>query len=297
MKVRPKHAFLSQFTSLFRFVTPLRRDHTCRYCQVSRQSQDKTAFDMTSEIADRGVDFMFKSPSRSIKVEFQGGQSLLNFEVLRYFVETLEARNSTERRDVEFVIATNLAPLTDDHLRFCLDHRVQISTSLDGPKELHNSNRPRPSGDSYELTIEGIQRARKALGDDQVSALMTTTAASLSMPTEIVDEYVRHGFRSIFLRSISPYGFAVKTGQADAYQMREWLEFYRAALTHIIDLNLRGGVFREEYATLILPKMLTPYATGYVDLQSPAGVGTRGLPLQHHRGISPPHQTQKLPQK
>jgi hypothetical protein len=114
---------------------------------------------------------------------------------------------------------------------------------------------------------------------------MTTTAASLSMPTEIVDEYVREGFSSIFLRSISPYGFAVKTGQADAYQIRDWLEFYRTALTHIIALNLRGIPFREEYATLVLRKMLTPYATGYVDLQSPAGIGISAIAFNYDGAI------------
>ena len=35
--------------------------------------------------------------------------------------------------------------------------------------------------------------------------------------------------------------------------------------------------FREEYASIILRKILTPYTTGYVDLQSPAGIGISAL--------------------
>lgn len=48
-------------------------------------------------------------------------------------------------------------------------------------------------------------------------------------------------------------------------------------IAHIIELNLRGVPFREEYSSLILRKMLTPYPTAYVNLQSPAGIGIAGL--------------------
>jgi uncharacterized protein len=38
-------------------------------------------------------------------------------------------------------------------------------------------------------------------------------------------------------------------------------------------MNRAGTFFTESYARLLLCKMLTPYPTGYVDLQSPAGAG------------------------
>lgn len=277
VKYRTKQSLLANFTSLFMYVVTLRCDHSCPYCQVSRQSVDRHAYDMKPEVADEAIDFMFRSPSRSIKVEFQGGEPLLNFPLISRVVEHVESRNESEGRDLQFVIATNLAPLTDEMLAFCREHEILISTSLDGPRALHNLNRPRPGGDSHQLAEQGIRRVREALGHDRVSALMTTTAASLSAPAEIVDEYVRQGFSCIFLRPLSPYGFAVKTGLVRKYTVEEWLEFYRAALAHIIGLNLRGIPFREEYSSLILRKMLTPYPTGYVDLQSPAGIGIAGL--------------------
>ncbi|WP_165253220.1 His-Xaa-Ser system radical SAM maturase HxsB [Paludisphaera soli] len=277
VKYRTKQSLLAEFTSLFMFVVSLRCDHSCPYCQVSRQSLDRHAYDMKPDVADRAVDFMFRSPSRALKVEFQGGESLLNFPLIRRIVERVESRNLAEGRDVQFVIATNLAPLTDEMLDYCRVHEIVISTSLDGPRELHNQNRPRPGGDSHKLAVRGIRRVREALGHDSVAALMTTTAASLAQPREIVDEYVRQGFSCVFLRPLSPYGFAVKTGLARKYAADEWLEFYRAALGYIIELNLAGTPFREEYSSLILRKMLTPFPTGYVDLQSPAGLGIAGL--------------------
>jgi len=42
------------------------------------------------------------------------------------------------------VIATNLALLDDEILEFCAEQDVHLSTSLDGPQNLHNGNRRRP---------------------------------------------------------------------------------------------------------------------------------------------------------
>lgn len=273
VKYRTKQSHLANFTGLHIFVVTLRCDHSCPYCQVSRQSEDKTAYDMSQETADRGIDVLFKSPSPNLKVEFQGGESLLNFELIKYIVGKVESRNQTVGKDIQFVIATNLSLLTDEILDFCLEHRILISTSLDGPEELHNRNRPKRGNDSYARVISGIQKVRSHLGPNSVSALMTTTKESLHHPREIIDEYFRQGFRSIFLRSISPYGFALKTAPSTGYLMSEWLKFYQQGLDYILEINRAGTLFIEEYAAIILRKMLTPYPTGYVDLQSPAGIG------------------------
>src|SRR6185503_9549241 len=103
-KHRKKKSFLEGFTSLHLFVVTLRCDHTCQYCQVSRVTEDRTRYDMSLRTAERAVDLMFRSPSAHLKVEFQGGESLLNFEVIRHVVSAVERRNESERRDIEFVI-------------------------------------------------------------------------------------------------------------------------------------------------------------------------------------------------
>ena len=87
------------------------------------------------------------------------------------------------------------------------------------------------------------------------------------------------------LRDLRSPDFAVKTGLVARYDVDDWLAFYRSALAYIIDLNRRGAVFREEYSSLILRKMLTPYPTSYVDLQSPAGIGIAGLVFNYDGDI------------
>lgn len=273
LKVRTKLQRLPEFTSLHMFVVTLRCEHSCPYCQVSRQSDDKLSFDMSEDTADRALALAFRSPSAAIKIEFQGGEPLLNFPMIQYIVRKGEALNQAARKDLQFVIATNLALISDEILDFCRDHKVQISTSLDGPADLHNKNRPRAGRDSYERAIAGIHKARAAIGREQVNALMTTTADSLTRVRDIIDEYIAQGFHGIFLRTLSPYGFAIKTKTYAAYGPERWLEFYKEGLTYILELNKRGFPFVEHYTATILTKMLSPFETGYVDLMSPAGIG------------------------
>ena len=294
LKERTRFSRLPNFTSLHIFVVTLRCDYSCPYCQVSRQTEDRDKYDMTESIAIKCLDFVFRSPSPSIKIEFQGGEPLLNFELIKFIVIRAEERNSTEARDLEFVITTNLSFLSDEILDFCLEHAIFISTSLDGPEDIHNRNRPRPGKNGYELTVAAIGRAQRVLGKQRVSALMTTTESSLDRVTDIVDEYVSHGFNGIFLRPLSPYGFAIKTRQYDRYTTKKWLAFYRKGLDYIVDLNRRGTPIREFYASLLLRKLLTPHVPGYVDLQSPAGVGIAALVYNYDGDVYPSDEARML---
>lgn len=273
IKLRTRYSRLSEFTGLHMFVVTLRCEHSCPYCQVSRQSEDKLKYDMTPEIAAGAIDLALRSPAQNIKLEFQGGEPLLNFDLIKFVVYEAKRRNQQHGKNLAFVIATNLALVSRDILKFCGEHSVHISTSLDGPKDLHNANRPRPGGNSYEKTIEGIRLVREMLGRDQVSALMTTTEASLSRVKEIIDEYLALGFNGIFLRPLSPYGFAIKTKSYRAYNTERWLDFYKEGLEYIIGLNREGIPFVEYYASTVLKKMLSSDDPGYVDLMSPSGIG------------------------
>lgn len=270
-KIRSRRSFLAGFTTLHIVVATLRCEHSCPYCQVSRVTQDKVRYDMSIDTAGRAVDWIFRSPAQHLKIEFQGGEPTLNWPVIEFVVGAASRRAASEERRVEFVIATNLSHISDTMLSLCREHRIHLSTSLDGPADLHNANRPRPGADSYQRFRTNLDRARATLGHDQVSALMTTTTAALLRPRDIVDEYVRLGFDSIFLRAISPYGFALRMKQNRTDTAKRFVAFYRQGLEYIIELNRQGIRIAESYAQILLRKMLTPFPTGYVDLQSPAG--------------------------
>ncbi len=277
-KYRTKKHFLTEFTALHMVVISLRCNSNCSYCQVSKKDLSDVSFDMSKKTAKKVVERIFESPSPNIKIEFQGGEPLLNFEIIKYIIDKAECTNIFKKKNLEFVICTNLTSIDNKILKWLKGHNVYISTSIDGPKELHNLNRPlHDIENSYDLVTEKIKLCREYLGRDSVSALMTTTSHTLKHFNEIIDKYIELGFESIFLRSLNPYGFAKRDKHILAYPMDEFIEYYKKGLDYIIDINIQGNFFAEGYATILLTRILTPFSTGFVDLQSPAGIAIAGV--------------------
>ena len=192
------------------------------------------------------------------------------------------------------MLASTLHDLSEEQLAFLKDHQFQLSTSLDGPEWLHNANRPRHERDSYKRTVEGIDRGRRALGDDAVSALTTLTSRSLQVPTEIIDAYRGLGFHSISLRPLSPYGFARRTAVRNGYGIKDFLRFYEVALDHILAVNRQGYVMEETYGSLLLSQLLTPFSHGYVDLRSPTGAGLGTVVYDYDGQVYPSDEARML---
>jgi His-Xaa-Ser system radical SAM maturase HxsB len=280
---RTKKGFMESGPKLHIFVPTLRCNQGCGYCQASRADSHASGFDMSEANALRAIDLMLASPAPAVTMEFQGGEALLAFDVVRWMTETATARAKARNKSIQFVICTNLTLLTDDHIEFFRHHSVAVSTSLDGPAAIHDRNRPMSGAGSHETVVRNIRRCQEALGVGSVSALMTTSVHSLPHARAIIDEYVSHGLKSVFLRELNPYGFAAKSAKAIGYDLDEFLIFYRDALQYILDLNRRGVPFAEGYATTLLQKILTPFGVGFVDLQSPTGEGF-GTVLYNHDG-------------
>jgi uncharacterized protein len=285
-KYRTKKSFLDGFVKLHIFVTSLRCNQSCPYCQVSRQVEGANAntFDMGPEVLARSVRLMLASPAPCVTMEFQGGEPLVNFDIVKEAVHLSRSLNDGIEKKIDYVICTNLALLKDEHLDFCKINNILISTSLDGPAYLHDKNRPMNKGaPSHEIVTRNIRRAQEALGKHAVSALMTTTRESLRYPKEIVSEYLRMDLGSIFVRDLNPFGFAVKTAPVIGYSIDEFIDFYKKVLAEVLEVNRGGTTFSEAYASMILTKILTPWPVGFVDLQSPTGAGL-GVVLYNYDG-------------
>lgn len=275
-RIAAKRETVAVGPALHIIVPTLQCAHSCRYCQVSRALDDQCHV-MSAANLDAACDCIFEGSAPSLTVEFQGGDPLLRFDLVRRAIERIAATNQREQRRIRFVVASTLHQLTEDMCAFFAEHKVMLSTSLDGPAALHNKNRPLPTRDAYERTIRGIELARRLVGPESVSALMTTTKESLTQPEAIVDEYVKLGLRDVFLRPLSAYGFAKRNQAHLGYTLNDFTEFYRRGLERVIYWNRQGVEIREVYATIILNKLLSTFDAGYVDLQSPTGSGSSVL--------------------
>lgn len=270
--------YLGYGPNLHVMVVTLRCNETCVYCHASRADMDQVQTDMTPEIAEKSVDLALQSTSPGITIEFQGGEPLVNFPVVKHIIEYATARNRAYGKQLEFTMVSNLALMDEEKLAYLVDHKVQMCTSIDGPEHLHTKQRVLVGGNSHAMAVKWIERINKAyidLGLDptlyHVEALLTTTREALKYPREIVDTYYDLGCRAIFLRPIDPFGFAGKTAKVVEYDRAAYRDFYRTAVEHILDKNRRGEQVLERYAAIFLQKILTDDDPNFLDIRSPGG--------------------------
>lgn len=292
-RVAAKRETTTAGPALHILVPTLQCEHSCRYCQVSRSLSDSSHV-MLEQDLDAACDTILESSAPSLTVEFQGGDPLTRFDMVRRAVERLERGTVTASRPIRYVVASTLHQLDEAMCSFFKEHGVFLSTSIDGPASLHNKNRPIPGRDAYERTVAGIALARARLGADAVSAIMTTTRESLAHPEAIVDEYVRLGLKDVFLRPLSSYGFAKRNQTWMAYPLRSFFDFYARGLERVLYWNRQGVELREVYASIVLNKLLSTFDGGYVDLQSPTGAGRSVLVYNYDGFVYPSDEARML---
>ena len=283
-RIAHKKRFLNYGPNLHIAVVTLRCNETCVYCHASRANMDAVHTDMTPEIGEKVVDLMLQSTSPGVTLEFQGGEPLVNFPVMKHMIEYAIARNRAYGKDLEFTMVSNLAMMDEEKLAYLIDRKVQICTSIDGPEHVHTKQRVLVGGNSHREAVKWIERINKAyidIGLDptlyHVEALLTTTREALKLPREIVDTYLSLGCRAIFLRPIDPFGFAEKTARMVEYDRAAYHEFYRTAVEHILDLNRKGEQVLERYASIFLTKILADEEPNFLDIRSPSGSGIGAL--------------------
>jgi len=278
--------------SLHMIVVTLRCNQKCHYCHASVVDPSRTDMDMSVETAKRTVDFIFSTPNPSLCIEFQGGEPLVNWPVVQFIVEYAHKRASWEKRRLLLSLVSNFTLLNDERADYLLKRHVSLCTSLDGPAQVHDKNRPLlGGGPSHEKVVAALKRIQdrcRGAGEKTYylpSALMTTTRFSLPYGKEIVDQYVELGMGQIFLRALAPIGFAKRVWGEIGYSSKEFVEFYEKTLDYILDLNHQGTEIVERLTLVLLTKILKQQDPGYMDLRSPSGAGLSAVAYNYNGDV------------
>ena len=288
--LRNRNSFLFLGTSLHIIVVTLRCNMNCIYCHASSKPAKAKEFDMDEETAKNTVDFIFQSPSNKITIEFQGGEPLLNWNVVKYIIEYAQEKNRTSCKDMLITIVTNLSNMDEVKMNYLIDKGVSICTSLDGPKGLHDYNRKFIGGSNYEQVIKWIKQfqeeyKRRGIYDRKINALVTLTKKSLGYPKEIVDEYIKLGLDSIHLRFLNNLGVARKLWGEINYSVEEYLDFWKKAVDYIEELNKQGNKIDERMISIMTKKIANEFDPNYLDLRSPCGATIGQLAYNYNGDI------------
>lgn len=137
----------------------------CIYCSYSGKFPYKRAHNntrMSFNIAKRAIDFFLthSKESEGKFISFYGGEPLLNFALIRKCIAYMNEKSDEK---IYFGITTNGTLLNEEMIKFLLQtNKVQITISLDGPKEIHDRYRKFPSGEgTYDFIINNIKKIKQ----------------------------------------------------------------------------------------------------------------------------------------
>jgi len=270
-----RNHFLFNGTSLHIVVVTLRCNMNCIYCHASSKYGEDSKFDMSLDIAKKTVDFIFQSPSEILTIEFQGGEPLLNWDVVKFIINYANQKNSIMKKKLNISIVTNFSLMDEEKMNFLIDNSIGVCTSLDGPKELHDYNRKFLNGSNYESVIYWIKIFNSEYNDkglkSKVNSLVTLTKKSLKFYKEIIDEYIALGIETIHLRFLNNLGNASKIWEEISYSADEYLDFWKKSIIYINELKSKGIKIDERIYTLFYNKILLEFDPGYLDIRSPCG--------------------------
>ena len=270
---RQIHSHLYTDTSLHIAVVTTRCNLKCNYCQTKVEQPQ----DMDFAVAARILKYIFDVRNQQINLEFQGGEPLLNWKMVKFMIENAR-RINTAGKDLVLSLVTNGTYLDQEKIDFLLDNNVSICISLDGPAAIHNKNRVLNNNQAtYDKVITAIKRLKKAYQKRKINKsldlLLTVTRYSLPFAEKIIDEYVKLGAERIALRPINKIGLADKQWGVLGYSAQEFNNFWAGAMEYILKLNKKGVKLQERMASVMLQKILKKANPGYVDLMSPCGAG------------------------
>ena len=197
---------------------------------------------MTPETARAAVDFLLESAKgrEAVHVTFFGGETLMNFKLLRDVVAYADAQAAQSGRRVTYSLTTNATLLTDPIIDFLAEHAVGVTVSIDGPEELQDARRVYKSGKgSYAVIVPRL----KALIERHKTRAITARVTLSAGVTDVVRIYhhLKHeiGFHEI--------GFAPVTTTDDGHDfglngdgMAAVLAGFNALADEWLEYALRG---------------------------------------------------------
>jgi len=280
---------VAEGTSLHIVVTTLRCNQKCVYCQASSVNPDLKEYDMSLDTAKKTVEFIFQTPANNITIEFQGGEPTMNFEVIKYINEYAKELNKSYNKWIEFLLVTNLNNMDEDKMNYLIGAGINICTSFDGHKSLHDKNRPKINKESsFDSAIYWVRKFNSEYEKRNIASkvygLITITKESLKHHKKIIDEYVGAGFNEINIREMTSLGCATKQWENIGYSPEEFIEFWKNSMDYIFELNKKGVNIKERMICIMLRKM-KGFEENFMDLRSPCGAVIGQMVYNHDGNI------------
>ena len=203
----------------------------CTYCYVPNRSDRSIISPLVLEDILAKV-FRSTRVVNGFRLVWHNGEPLsLGIDFYKQAFSLIDKHNQANK---EFLncIQTNATLVNQAWADFFIANKVSPSVSIDGPRQVHNSNRKTRSGSgTFDAVMKGVAILRK--NNIGLVGLCVVTAEALSHGRDIVKFFIDEGFSSLGLIIEEPWG-----GNADT------------SFTRILPAD-RGNVLEGRFRTFI----------------------------------------------
>jgi uncharacterized protein len=160
----------------------------CTYCyeygedKIVDTAHGKQSKFMSDATARESVDFLLRESGLVAHLTFFGGETLLNFPVLKSTVAYARRRAAEEGKTIDFSLTTNATLLSSEIIEFLAENEIGVTVSMDGPPDLQNKFRVFHNGQgSYDTVAPKIRELLRRHRSRPIGARVTLTSKTLDV--------------------------------------------------------------------------------------------------------------------
>jgi uncharacterized protein len=176
---------------------------SCGYCYADQgKFGGASTGPMEIATAKKLVDLLIRDsgPSPEVNYQFLGGEPLLRATLIREVVAYGEEAAARAGKRMRFGLTTNGTFLTEEIVRYFLQHEIACTISIDGPEEVHDRVRVNHAGKgSYAKIVAAVRPLVRAR---PTRARVTLTKRYLDLES-IVDHLLAEGFYEVGITPVS----------------------------------------------------------------------------------------------
>ncbi|PUB13710.1 radical SAM/SPASM domain-containing protein [Yoonia sediminilitoris] len=269
---------------------------TCGFCHSSAVSVSAKGKDLTPETMKKIVRFILQSPGTEKNINFQGGEPTLCLEMISSFIEYYNSIPASREVTTTYSMTSNGTLIDSCTAGNLKDLGVSVSLSIDGPKNIHDTERKYEDGNgSYRDTKATKELLVKDFPEIYSGQIMVVTPDSKDQYKEIISELIDNGQNEFRFKFVTPLGrgkkFVRDHGKVNADQ---FISYYKKVIDELKRLkNEEGIVLFETYLITFLGKLFSRVNRGDIDTRNTCGIARGVVDFTVTGDIHACHETNK----
>ena len=178
----------------------------CTYCYADGGGYGQPARLMDEDTVRTAVRLLFNGSGirETVTLVLFGGEPLLNMTAVRTAVAEAEAAAGETGKKVVISLTTNGTLLDREIIDFIHNHKIAVALSLDGPVDLHDTNRPFAGGNGSYAGIVARLKPLLAGATAPVAARVTLTPDQWHRVEEVFFHLLQLGCHEVGIAPASP---------------------------------------------------------------------------------------------